>query len=136
MIRALVSGTLYGSPQARTSQSGKPFTTAKLKADGKDGAVVWCSLVAFGEQAERLATLKDGAAIAVSGRCELSAYLDKSGEPKAGLSVVADEIATLKGQPKPQGETRPRSRPQGRPAPTPALEGAGVPFDDPIPEWT
>lgn len=40
VIRALVTGTLYDKPQARTSASGKPFTTAKLRADGKDGAKV------------------------------------------------------------------------------------------------
>lgn len=136
MIRALVSGVLYGEPQARTSQAGKPFTTAKLKADGKDGATVWCSIIAFGEQAERLASLPANSAVAVSGKVELSAWLDKAGLPAAGLSLVADEIATLKGKPKPQEPPRPRTRPQGRPAPSPALEGAGIPFDDPIPEWT
>lgn len=107
MIRALVTGTLYGDPQARTSQSGKSFTTAKLKADGKDGATVWVSLVAFGEQAERLATLKAGAAIAVSGKAELSAYLNKAGEPAAGLSVVVDELATLRARPKPKPQPEP-----------------------------
>lgn len=135
MIRALVAGVLYGQPQPRTSQSGKNFTTAKVKADGKDGSIVWCSVIAFGEQAERLAGMKDGAALAVSGRCELSAWLDKSGEPKAGLSVVIDEIAALRGAHKPTGETPRRIRPQGRHAPAPALEGAGVPFDDELPEW-
>ena len=60
MIRALVTGSLYGPPQARTSQAGKQYVTAKVRADGKDGAVVWCSVIAFGEQADRLMTLGDG----------------------------------------------------------------------------
>ena len=51
MIRCLVSGVLHTDPQARTSQSGKPFTTGKLKADAADGNTVWCSLIAFGEKA-------------------------------------------------------------------------------------
>ena len=55
MIRCLVTGRLHDMPQARTSQSGNPFTTAKLRADSKDGATVWCSIIAFGELAERLA---------------------------------------------------------------------------------
>ena len=59
MIRALVTGSLYGPPQARTSQAGKQYVTAKVRADGKDGAVVWCSVIAFGEQADRLMTLGD-----------------------------------------------------------------------------
>jgi hypothetical protein len=56
MIRALISGNLYGDPQARTSQAGKQFVTAKVRADGKDGASVWCSIIAFGEQADRQLT--------------------------------------------------------------------------------
>ena len=36
MIRALVTGTIYGEPQARTSQAGKQY------------------VIAFGEQADRL----------------------------------------------------------------------------------
>ena len=60
MIRALITGSLYGPPQARTSHAGKPFTTAKMRADGKNGESVWCSVIAFGEQADRLMTLGDG----------------------------------------------------------------------------
>jgi single-stranded DNA-binding protein len=120
MIRALITGNLYGDPQARTSQAGKQFVTAKMRADGKDGASVWCSVIAFGEQADRLLTLGDGAALAVSGRAEVSGWLDKQGEPRAGLSLVADEIATLKGKPRP-------------PKPKPA-QGNGQPFDD-FEEW-
>ena len=122
MIRALITGKLYGEPTARTSQSGKPFTTAKVKADGKDGATAWCSIIAFGELAERLATFKANDVVAMAGRCELAAWLDKSGNPAAGLSLVADEIATLKGKPKP----RVRAQPQESPG--------CVPFDDALPD--
>ena len=123
MIRALVTGSLYGPPQARTSQAGKQFVTAKVKADGKDGAVVWCSVIAFGEQADRLMTLGDGAALSVSGRAEVNGWLDKQGEPRAGLSLVADDVATLKAKPKPQNQE------QGEPAPRrPASTAPG--FDD------
>lgn len=116
MIRALITGKLYGSPQARTSAAGKAYTTAKLKADGKDGSITWCSLIAFGEQAERLAALKEGAALSVSGRCEVSAWINREGEAVGGLSLVVDELATLKGRPRPP---RPRQ---------PAAAGGG--FDD------
>ena len=104
MIRCLATGTLYNAPQARTSAAGKPYTTAKLRADGKDGSSVWCSLIGFGEIGERLATLKEGAAVAVSGRCEVSAWLNRDGEATGGLSVVIDELATLKGRPRPRPE--------------------------------
>jgi single-stranded DNA-binding protein len=98
MIRALVSGILYGDPVVRTSQAGKSYVTAKVKADGKDGVAVWCSVAAFGDQADRLAMLRANAAVSVSGKAELSAWSNKQGEPTAGISVVADEVAALKGK--------------------------------------
>ena len=140
MIRALITGTLYGSPEQRTAKSGSLFTTAKLRADGKDGATVWCSLVAFGELAERLATLAANAAVAVSGRAEVNAWLDKQGEPKAGLSLVVDELATLKGKPRPpQGTGDARQAGQGQDA-TPRPQRArqapvSAGFDDDLPEF-
>lgn len=132
MIRALLVGTLYAEPQQRTSANGKPFTTGKLRADASDGGQVWCSLIAFGEQAERLATLKAGAALSVSGRCKLSAWSDKSGNPAAGLDVVVDELATLKAKPKPQDTAQAAQQPHTphRTARQPEPAGAGMPFDD------
>ena len=137
MIRALITGTVYGEPQARTAQSGKQYATAKVKADsGKgDGAVVWCSIIAFGEHADRLMTLANGAALSISGKAELNAYTNKQGEPAAGLSIVADDLAALKSKPRPpQADARPgrpasqRSKPVHGPAPRPD-------FDDALPEF-
>ena len=138
MIRALVTGSLYGDPQTRTSQAGKSYVTAKVRADGKDGSSVWCSIIAFGELADRLMTLGNGAALAVSGKAEVSGWIDKQGEPRAGLSLVADEIATLKGKPRPpQGTGDAPNVRQGqgshrypqRPTRAPVAAGAG--FDAP-----
>ena len=121
--RALITGQLYGDPQARTSQAGKTFTTAKVRADGKDGAVLWVSIVAFGDLAERLLTMRANNALALSGKLEVSAYTAKDGTPAAGLSVVCDELATLKAKP----------RPKTTPAPTQQPVIAG--FDDDLPDW-
>ena len=139
MIRALITGTIYGEPQARTSQAGKQYATAKVKADsGKgEGGVVWCSVIAFGEHADRLMMLANGAALSISGKAEVSGWLDKQGEPKAGLSLVVDDLATLKGKPRPpqaDADTRP-----GRPAPQPSKTAHGPAprpdFDDALPEF-
>ena len=119
--RGLFTGQLYGDPQARTSQAGKSFTTAKVRADGKDGAVLWISVVAFGDLAERLLTMKANNALALSGKLEVSAYTAKDGTPAAGLSVVVDELAALKAKP----------RPKPAPAQQPVIAG----FDDDLPVW-
>ena len=130
MVRVLASGTLHDAPQARTSANGNPYTTAKLRADSKE-ATTWCSLIAFGEAADRLATLKAGAALSVSGRAEVSAWLDKQGEPRGSLSIVVDELVTLRAKPRPQeGERRPTPR---RQAQTNATAEPAPVFDDPIP---
>ena len=119
MIRALLTGNLYGDPQSRTSKSGSQFATAKVRADGKDGAVLWISVVAFNEWADRLLALKANNAVAISGKLEISAYTDKAGQPAAGLSVVVDELAALKAKP--------------RPKPAPAAQPAMAGFDDDLP---
>ncbi len=106
MIRALLTGTLHADPQTRTSQSGKPYCTARLRADTGDNNTVWCSLIAFGQEGERLTSMKAGTAISVSGRAKLSSWLGKDGSPAAGLSVVVDELATLRGRPKPHPDRR------------------------------
>ena len=41
-------------------------------------------------------TLADGAALSVAGRAKVNGWLDKQGEPRAGLSLIADQVATLK----------------------------------------
>ena len=137
MIRALITGTIYGEPQARTSQAGKQYATAKVKADsGKgDGGVVWCSVIAFGEQAARLMTLANGAALSVSGKAEVSGWLDKQGEPKAGLSLVVDELALLKGKPRPQGERAGQPRANGSSPQRPAKPPVAAEFNDELPEF-
>ena len=104
MIRCLLSGVLHCDPQTRVSRGGQPFTTAKLRADTGDGNTVWCSVIGFGDVGERLAALKAGTAISVSGRAKLSSWLGKSGEPAAGLDLVVDELITLRGKPKAQGQ--------------------------------
>lgn len=125
MIRALITGILYGQPQTRTSKAGKQYVIAKVRADDKNNTAVWCSLVAFGEQADCLMTLGDGAALAVSGKAKIDGWLNKHGEAKAGLSLVVDEMATLKGKPKPQGDAPPR----------PPTSMATGPDDDDLPDF-
>lgn len=126
MIRALISGKLHDAPQARESAKGTSYAICKVKADDKGGTWVWVSCIAFGAEAERLLSLKAGDAVAIGGRAELSVWEDKDGNHHPGLSLVADEVATLRGRPKPKADKPPppRQRQQAAPSHDPA------PFDD------
>lgn len=129
MIRALITGKLHDTPQARTSANGNTFALAKVKADDKNGAWIWVSVIAFGAESERLLTLKAGDAVAIGGRAELNTWQDRDGNHHPGLSLVADEVATLRGKPKPRKEGVASQRPKHQ---TPQKEAvdAAMPFDD------
>lgn len=129
MIRCLVTGKLHETPQARTSTAGNAFAVAKVKADDKNGAWVWVSVIAFGAESERLLTMKAGDAVAIGGRAELSTWQDRDGNHHPGLSLVADEIATLRGKPRPRDGDRQQQRRSSR---QPAQAGAD--FDD-MDDW-
>ena len=105
MIRALATGTLYDAtgPHQPSRQDPRPPNFAPM---GKT-ALPWVSCIAFGEQAERLATLPAGAALSVSGRVEVSAWSDKMANQRPGYRWWWDEIATMKAKPKPRGMKAP-----------------------------
>ncbi len=136
MIRALITGKLHDTPQARTSANGNTFAIGKVRADDKNGAWVWVSVIAFGAESERLLELKAGDAVAIGGRAELSVWADRDGNHHPGLSLVADEVATLRGKPKPrsEGESRNPSPPPRHRDKTRQPETAGAGFDD-IGDW-
>ena len=110
MIRVLLTGTLLGDPVQRTGQSGKPFTTGKLRTDDGNGNAVWASFIAFGDDGERIANMKDGAALALSGRGALKVFEGKHGH-QASMDVTVDQVATLKAKPRPKREQQPGGDP-------------------------
>ena len=129
MIRVLLTGKLHDIPQERESANGNTYAVAKVKADDKGGNWIWASVIAFGVEAERLLLLDAGDAVAISGRAELSVWTDKEGNSRPNLSVLADEVATLKGRPRPRQPRAPRKiKPQEPPV-------AGIPFDDALPDF-
>ena len=121
------SGELIRDPERKTSTKGTAYVTALLKA-GEE----LLNLSAFDSGiADRLASLKKGAALAVSGRLQARPYTDRDGTLRAGLSVTVTEL--MVGAAPPQ-RAAPRSRNDR--APKPAGAGAGgAPFDDALPEF-
>lgn len=95
MIDGLLSGKLYGKPEERTSKTGKPFATARMRVPTKDGDSIFASCIAFDTSACRaLLALADGDALTVAGTLTLKGYLDKEGQPRPGVDVVAHHVLT------------------------------------------
>jgi len=132
-LRILASGVLYRDPEARVSATGKAYTVAKLRVDTSDG-MVWCSLIAFAETGEKLAMLKAGASLSVSGRATLSVWMNKNNEPAAGVGVVCDGLLVLEAKPRPKGDRPPGESPRHRHLPE-ATGTAPDDFDDDLAEW-
>lgn len=124
-LHLFAAGELIRDPERRTSSKGTDYVTALLKA-GEE----LLNLSAFDTGiAERLATLRKGSALAVSGRLQARPYLDRDGTTlRAGLSVVVSELMTG-GLPPAKAQPRARRDRSQRPA------GAGADFDDALPEF-
>lgn len=128
MIDVLIAGRLLRDPRRRTGQSGKAFTTAMISAavEGADDRQL-VSVIAFGDQAERLARLKAGDSVFVAGPAKLTTW-DRDGETRQGLNVTATGILTAYDARKRRGDTNPQKKPE-----TPQNRPTEPEFDDAIP---
>jgi single-stranded DNA-binding protein len=95
MIDALVGGTLYGRAQARTSKNGQPYVTAKVRAPMRDGESLFINVVAFSASVvQTLLALEESDAVALAGELKAHAYLNKAGEPRPSIDLLAHGVLT------------------------------------------
>ncbi|HKT98056.1 MAG TPA: single-stranded DNA-binding protein [Paraburkholderia sp.] len=95
MVDGLVSGKLYGAATSRTSQNGKRFVTAKVRAAAGDGESLFVNVIAFSTTAgEALLALADGDSVALAGTLTPKAWVDRAGEAKPALDLVAHAVLT------------------------------------------
>lgn len=95
MIDGLISGRLYGKPQQRTGQSGKPFTTAKVRAATKDGETLFVNVIAFAHPVQTaLLGLDDGDSAALSGELTPKVWTDREGVAHPALDLIAHAVLT------------------------------------------
>jgi single-stranded DNA-binding protein len=95
MIDALIAGKLYGQPTERAGQSGKPFVTAKVRAAGGDGESLFVNVIAFSNGARMaLLALGDGDSVALSGSVTPKVWVDREGQPRPALDMVAAQVLT------------------------------------------
>lgn len=94
MIDALIAGKLHGNPTQKMAKNGKPFVTAKARVHAGDGDV-FVSLVAFSESScDALLALANGDAVSVAGSVTLKAWIDKEGNPRPAVDMVASNVLT------------------------------------------
>lgn len=95
MIEALIGGKLHGTAQHKTGKTGRAFVTAKVRAHSGEGDV-FVNVVAFSESAgEALLALGDGEAVSVAGTVKPSAWIDRDGQARPSLDMVAAQVLTV-----------------------------------------
>lgn len=96
MMDALIGGKVFGQTARRTSKSGKPFVTCKVRvATGGEGESLFASVIAFDAQPCRaLLELGDGDSVALSGTLTPKVWTDKQGQARPAIDVVAHQVLT------------------------------------------
>ena len=109
MITTLCSGKLVKPPKQGQSAKGTAWTSATVRApvrgnreDEPDNALV--NIIAFGAQAERLASLAQGDTVSFTGDARPTAWQKDDGL-HAGLSVTVSELLTAYALKQRRGDT-------------------------------
>lgn len=122
MAMVLVSGSLFQDPVRRTSKTGRPYATAKIR-EGHEDATAWWNISLFGdEEISEVCAMHHGDAIAVSGLMRAELYDKGDGKgPKISLSITVNRLVSHR---------RIREEKRERPAMAASSNDA---FDDEIP---
>ncbi len=97
-IEALILGKLHQSAEQRTSKAGRPFVTAKVRAAVSDGESLFVNVIAFGDTAcAALLALAAGDSLAMAGSLRPSAWIDRDGNARPSLDMVAVQVMTAYG---------------------------------------
>lgn len=133
-IEALILGKLHEPAKARTgNNSGRQFVTAKVRAAVGDDASVFCNVVAFSETAgAALLALDAGDSLALAGTLKPGAWIDREGNARPSLDMVAAQVLTVYGltkKRKASAEASSRAETQGT---APAMDDGGA--SDPQPD--
>lgn len=101
-VSVLVSGSLFRSPEQRTSSSGKRYVKATLRAAAADNSTseFW-DLLCFSETAgAELMRLGDGDRLAAQGNLKVDLYQPEGKPPKIQRTIFVDHVLALRPKPK------------------------------------
>ena len=118
MFSVLLSGKLTKDPKPGVGRNGQPYCTASIrvpvqgqKEDEPDFA--FASVIAFGEDAEKLSRLLIGDAVSVAGSARLSQW-ERDGKQMTGLNVTVSGILSVYERRKRSGESERQSEERGQ----------------------
>ena len=99
MLSALASGTLARNPKSGTSASGTRWANSTMRVstgnDREGNALTsFVTILAFNDDADRLAKLGKGDAISVQGPLKQTEY-QKDGETRHGLEILVNGILSV-----------------------------------------
>lgn len=95
MIDGLISGKIYGTPEQRLSKVGKPFARVKVRAAAADGESLFVNVIAFEDApVASLLMLNDGESVSLAGTLTPRVWVDKEGESRPALDMVASAVLT------------------------------------------
>jgi single-stranded DNA-binding protein len=112
-VAILVSGSIFKEPQQRTSQAGKQYVVATIKAAAADNTTsdFW-SVLAFSDTAgAELLRLAVGERVALQGSLKLELF-EKNGETKISRTIFVDHVLAVRQPPR-------ERKPKAKAAPTP-----------------
>jgi single-strand DNA-binding protein len=96
MIESLISGKLFRDTELKTSAKQTPFCNFMLSVSVGEPTAIILSGIAFNEAAEKIARLKKGDALAVTGALKPNQWTDKTtGEVKHGLNITVSDCLSI-----------------------------------------
>ena len=97
MIDALIQGKLIKAPESRTTKTGKPMATARMRVPTSNPAeTLFASVVAFDPEAVgALLALGAGDAVSVAGSLKVGVWTDSQGNAKPQADIVADRVLSV-----------------------------------------
>jgi single-stranded DNA-binding protein len=112
----LITGTLFRAAEQKTSQAGKRYVTATMKAASVDASnsEFW-SVLAFSDTAQtELLRLGAGEKLSIQGSLKLTTF-EANGETRISRTVFADAVLPLRAAPKEKKPKATVTTPAGRP---------------------
>jgi single-strand DNA-binding protein len=101
MLKAQAIGNIGSDPEMRYSPSGTAFIRFNVASNGRtrnqsgewEDKTEWIRVTVFGQRAEKLSEmLHKGSRVFVDGKLEARPWTNNSGQPQAGLELIANEV--------------------------------------------